>query len=355
MIYLNKFKFSKLENGEVAQLFRFDNEKITVDITNYGAAILSIKTPDKNGKIADVVLGYSDVKDYENQNAYMGVVVGRYANRIAQGKFILNGEECKLATNDGENHLHGGVNGFSKRLWDYEIIGDKANPKLKLSLVSEDLDEGYPGKLMVNVIYSLDNNNCLKIEYNAQSDKDTIVNLTNHSYFNLNGHNKGDILRHKLYVNSKKFLRVDEKGIPTGEKVDVYNTPFDFSKKENMYSIGERIDNRNNDIKLANGYDHCFILNDDGDQIIHAATLKEEYTGRQLNVYTNKPAIQIYTGNFLNKKQKGKQNSYYGKRSGVCLETQFYPDSPNQIDFPSCILKQGENYKYETIFEFCTN
>lgn len=355
MVYLSKFKFSKLKNGENAQLFRFDNQNMTVDITNYGAAVVSINMPDKKGKLADVVLGFSDVNGYEEQSAYMGVVAGRYANRIANGAFTLNGTEYTLAKNDGENHLHGGINGFSKRLWNFEIIGDKEQPKLKLTLVSEDMDEGYPGKVQASVIYYLDKDNRFFMEYQAVSDKDTVINLTNHTYFNLNGHNKGDILRHKLYVNAKQFVRVDQSCIPTGELVDVENTPFDFTEKDNMHTIGERIAKDNADLACGNGYDHSFVLEANGKELIHAATLKEDYSGRQLNVYTNKPAVQVYTGNAIPKALKGKQNSKYGKRSGICLETQFYPDSPNHAEFPSCVLQANEQYAYTTFFEFITN
>lgn len=352
MVYLSRFKFSKMKSGEVAHLFRFDNQNMTVDITDFGAAIVAINVPDKNGKMADVVLGFSNVQGYEEQNCYLGVVAGRYANRIAKGKFTLNNQQYTLETNDGENHLHGGFNGFSKRLWTAEIIGTKEQPKLKLSLLSEDMEGGYPAAVTAEVIYALTEDNQLVIEYRAASDKDTIINLTNHSYFNLNGHNKGDILRQRLYINADKFVRIDNKAIPTGELPSVEGTPFDFRSMEDMHTVGERIANEDADLACGGGYDHCYVLNSDGTAISHAATLKEDYTGRQLDVYTNKPGIQLYTGNMLDGSILGKGNSRYGKRSGLCLETQFLPDSPNQRWFSDCVLKAGEEYRYTTIFKF---
>ncbi len=358
MTTIQKFKFSKLDlncgelSGQVAQVFRFDNGVMSVDITNLGGAIVAIEMPDNKGKMVDICLGFSNANDYVNQSAYFGVIAGRYANRIAKGEFELNGTKYSLDKNDGENHLHGGNIGFSKRLWDYEIIQSEDTPKLKLTLVSEDMDAGYPGKVIAQVTYSLDDDNRLAIEYNATSDKDTVINLTNHSYFNLNGHNKGDILRHKLYINGDKFVRVNKECIPTGEIVDVQGTPFDFTASEDMHTIGERIGVDNEDLINGGGYDHSYVINTEGTNLVKAATLQEDYTGRQLNVYTNKPAMQLYTGNALDKKEKGKYNCKYGKRTGVCLETQFYPDSPNQKIFPSCVLKAGENYNYTTVFEF---
>lgn len=359
MTNIKKFKFATLDEsygelaGKTVQMFHFDNGNMTVDITNLGATIVSIAVPDKNGDIADVCLGYSTPGEYLNSSTYFGVVAGRYANRIANGEFSLEGVKYTLNKNDGDNHLHGGNVGFDKRLWDYEIINDKENPKLKLTLISEDMDEGYPGEVTANVIYSLDAKNRLNIEYSATSDKDTIVNLTNHSYFNLNGHNKGDILRHKLYINADKFVRVGGDCIPTGELVEVEGTPFDFRAcGEKMHTVGERIGADDNDIKCGVGYDHSFVLTSNGKELIKAAILFEEYNGRMMTVYTNKPGVQLYTGNMLEKNTKGKFNSKYGKRSGLCLETQFLPDSPNHPEFPSCILKANENYNYTTVFEF---
>lgn len=366
MTTITKFKFSTISkekikrtdlhhlDTKVAQLFRLDNGTMTVDITNLGAAIVSIYVPDKSGKLADICLGFSDANDYLNHDAYMGAVAGRYCNRIKAGEFSLNGTSYTLNKNDnGLNHLHGGNVGFDKQLWEYEIVRENQTSMLKLTLVSEDMQEGYPGTMTTKVVYSLDMENRLSIKYSASSDKDTVVNLTNHTYFNLNGHNKGDILRHKLFVNANKFVRIDKECIPNGELVDVFTTPFDFTTEgEKMHTIGERIGMKDCDLESGCGYDHCFILNKEGEKLVKAATLQEDYTGRQLNVYTNAPGIQVYTGNFLKGAFQGKQNCRYGKRAGVCLETEWYPDSPNHTEFPSTTLKAGAEFNSETVFGF---
>lgn len=346
---ITEHKFSKLASGENARIFHLDNGNIKVSITNFGASIVSIMVPDKNGIIADVVLGFSSASGYETQNEYIGVVVGRVANRIANGKFKINDTEYSTYINNGSNTLHGGMNGFDKKLWNYEIIDNR----LVLSYHSVDMEEGFPGNLKVYVTYSLDEENGLLIEYSATSDKDTIINLTNHSYFNLNGHSKGDILRHNLQINSNEFIRVNENLIPTGEKILVEDTPFDFI---NFHKIGERISDDNDDLKICGGYDHTFIVNNDDENnskgLNHIVTLTEEYYGRLLKVFTDSPGMHLYTGNFLHKNIIGKGNARYGKRSGVCFETQFFPDAINQDNFASPILKKGEEYRYKTLFTF---
>lgn len=366
MTTITKFKFSTISKAKVkredlhyldtkvAQLFRLDNGTMTVDITNLGGAIVSIYVPDKNGKLSDICLGFSDANDYLNHDAYMGAVAGRYCNRIKAGKFSLGDIDYTLNKNDnGVNHLHGGNIGFDKQLWDYEIVRENQTSVLKLTLVSEDMQEGYPGTMTTTVVYSLDMENRLSIKYGAVCDKDTVVNLTNHTYFNLNGHNKGDVLRHKIFVNASKFVRIDKECIPNGELVDVFTTPFDFTAEgEKMHTIGERISAMDNDLECGSGYDHCFVLNGEGEKLAKAATLQEDYTGRQINVYTNAPGIQVYTANFLKGNFQGKQNCRYGKRAGVCLETEWFPDSPNHVEFPTTTLKAGEQFSTETQFEF---
>lgn len=351
MKLVEQFDFSRLSDGRKAFLFRLNNQSMQVDITNYGGAVAAIRIKDKQDRLKDIVLGFDDVTGYEQQTAYLGVIAGRYANRIAKGRFVLNGTEYVLATNDGENHLHGGKIGFSNRLWDFEIVVSDI-PTLKLKLISADGDEGYPGELQVTVTYVLTDDNQLQITYEAVSDKDTVVNLTNHSYFNLNGHDSGDILNHKLYLNSNRFVRVDEECIPTGELPFVENTPFDFTRKEHMHTIGERIWEENSDLACGNGYDHSFVLKREEKALCHCATLIGNQSGIQMEVYTGKPAVQLYTGNGLDGSLIGKQNTPYHQYAGVCLETQFYPDSPNQKSFPNCVLKAKKSYLFHTNFCF---
>ena len=344
MTKITQHKFSKAKTGEIAKVFRLENETMTVDITNYGATILSIEVPDKNGKMSDIVLGYNSVEQYENNGGYFGATVGRYANRIANAEFTLNGTTYQLAKNDGVNHLHGGENGFDKKMWDHEIKGNC----LIFSTVSADMEEGYPGTLEVTVCFSLNDENELKIEYSAKTDKDTYVNLTNHSYFNLNGHGKGDILRHTIQINADKYTSVGEGAIPKGDPVPVEGTPFDFRQP---HVIGERVGQDNEDLITCGGYDHNFVINKEGDGITQAAVLVETYTGRQITVSTDLPGIQLYIGNMIDP-VRGKMNGHYSKRSGLCLETQYFPDSPNHPSFPSCLVKAGQEQTSTTIFQF---
>jgi aldose 1-epimerase len=354
MTGITKHNFSKLSSGEEVALYRLDNGTMSIDIITLGAAIVSIRTPDKNGNIADVCLGFSNADDYMNQTAYLGVIAGRYANRIARGKFTINGQEYQLNCNDGRNHLHGGNIGFSKRIWQAQVIDQNENPTLRMRLTSPHMEEGYPGTVRVFVDYSLDQNNRLTIHYQGTTDKATVLNLTNHSYFNLAGHDSGTVLNHRLYINATAFARVDAQAIPTGELVPVKNTPFDFTAISPMQTIGERIFEDNQDLRNCGGYDHSYALNTNGKEQILAAVLQHDETGRVLKVYTNKPAMQLYAGNMLDGTHIGKGGCVYQKHMGVCLETQFMPDSPNQPQFPSCLLKPGEIYDYTTAFEFTT-
>jgi len=345
---MNKILFGKFYNNEDVYLFSLKNNKgIEVKITNYGGIITSIITPDKNGNFSDIVLGFESLEEYLAGHPYFGAIIGRYCNRIKNGTFSLNGIQYNLAKNDGNNHLHGGLKGFDKVLWDYNIRIDEEKELLELSYLSKDMEEGYPGNLQVKVIYSLNNNNELKIEYKAKTDKDTIINLTNHSYFNLS--DEETILNHELKIYADYFTPIDSSLIPTGELLSVNNTPFDFTDFE---LIGRRIDHDNEQLKYGNGYDHNFVLNKKDNSLTLAAELFLKASGRLLQVFTTEPAIQFYSGNFLDGSIKGKNQKTYTRRSGLCLETQHYPDSPNKTHFPSVILKTEEEYKQTTIFKF---
>lgn len=341
---VTRHKFSKTITEENTQLFRLDNGIMSVDICDYGATILSIKAPDKNGKLEDIVLGYGSVAEYQRNGGFFGATVGRYANRIAKGEFTLNGTEYKLAKNDGENHLHGGVIGFDKKLWACEIIENG----VCMSIISPDMEEGYPGELLVSVCFTLSADNILRAEYTAKSDKDTVINLTNHSYFNLNGHQSGDILRHELKINAEAFTRVGEGAIPTGELPLVEDTVFDFRESR---VIGARLSEENADLHVCGGYDHNFVLSDKKGELREAAVLTAPYTGRYMIVSTDLPGIQLYIGNMIDP-VNGKNGAHYGKRSGLCLETQFFPDSPNQTSFPSCQIAANETFNTVTEWHF---
>lgn len=309
-------------------------------ITNYGGTVMQILVPDKNGELADVVLGFKTAEEYQHNAPFLGVTVGRFANRIANGKFFLNGKEYSVACNENPfSHLHGGYSGFDKSVWDAEITGDD----LILTYISPDGEEGYPGNLSVHVTFSWSNDNELSIEYEASSDKDTIINLTNHSYFNLNG-GDADILSHELTLNSTGFTPVDGHLIPTGEIVSVKGTPFDFTT---AHKIGERIDSDHPQMLAGHGYDHNFVI--DGKGMRLAASIFDEGSGRMLEVYSDQPGAQVYTSNFLGDLSGKKQ---YHNRWGVCVETQNYPDAINHENFPSCVLKAGEKYHTVTKFRF---
>jgi len=337
--------FGTLKDGREVQLFTLSNEKnMEVKITNYGGIITSVKTADKNGNVENVVLGFDSLDKYEAEHPFFGAIIGRYANRIENGRFVLNGTEYKLAQNDSNNHLHGGEKGFDRVLWDAEILG---NQSLKLEYRSEDGEEGYPGNLDVTVIYTLTDNNELKIEYRATTDKTTPVNLTNHSYFNLTGNMEKTILDHELKINAIRYTPVNDELIPTGERKPVEGTPFDFI---NFHAIGSRID------QVPGGYDHNFVLGDEpSDTLRLAATLYSPESGRKLIVLTTEPGLQFYSGNFLDGSLAGPDNIPFEKHSGLCLETQHFPNSPNEPQFPSTILNPGEEYHTVTIYNFSTN
>ena len=345
-------QFGKLNDTTSTMVYTLKNENgMTVSITNFGGHILSINVPDRDGKYADITHSCDSLEQYVKGVPFFGPIVGRYGNRIGNGQFTLDGKTYTLAKNNGPNSLHGGKQGFDKKLWAATII-DGAEPSLKLNYTSPDMEEGYPGTLSVEVIYSLLKDNSLKIEYKATTDKATVVNLTNHAYFNLAGADgKNNILDHELTLAADKITPVDATLIPTGELMPVANTPFDFQKAT---KIGARIDDSTHEqIKFGGGYDHCWVFADSTKNMKLGATVYEPTSGRVMEMYTTEPAVQFYTGNFLNGSVIGKGGKIsYGKRSGFCLETQHYPDSPNKPQFPTTVLKPGETYSTSTIYKF---
>jgi aldose 1-epimerase len=345
-----KSSFGKTPEGDAVDLYVLTNKNgMEVAITTYGGAVVSIKVPDRSGKLGDVVLGYDSLDGYINDKANLGVLVGRYANRIGHAQFSLDGKTYTLAKNNGENSLHGGVKAFGKVLWKAREVPGKDGQALELSYLSKDGEEGFPGNLKATVVYTLTDSNELRIAYSATTDKTTVVNLTNHSYFNLAGPGSGDILGTQLVIEADKFTPVDSGLIPTGELREVAGTPFDFRKAT---AIGARIEANDEQIKLGGGYDHNFVLRRRaGDLISLAARAVEPTTGRVLEVWTTEPGIQFYTGNFLDG-VRGKGGVSYTKRSAFCLETQHFPDSPNQPKFPSVALKPGGRYQTTTVYKF---
>jgi aldose 1-epimerase len=350
---MKKQPFGRTPDGKEISLFTLTNKNgMEVAITDFGGIVVSIKVPDHSGRFDDVVLGYDSLEGYLTNPSYFGAIIGRYANRIAHGKFTLDGKAYTLAQNNGENSLHGGTIGFNKKVWMPRDISTQDAPSLELKYVSKDGEEGYPGDLSVRVVYTLTAQNELKIEYSATTDKDTVLNLTNHSYFNLAGQGTGDILGHMLMIHSDKFTPVDAGLIPTGELRSVQGTPFDFTKST---SVGEHIGQNEEQLKLGRGYDHNWIVTHAkaGESSL-AAQVYEPKTGRVLEVRTDQPGIQFYSGNFLDGTIHGKGGIVYGQRSGLCLETQHYPDSPNHPAFPSTLLKPGARFHSTTIFRFST-
>ncbi|MGH9673576.1 MAG: aldose epimerase family protein [Bryobacteraceae bacterium] len=316
-------------------------------VMNYGGVVVSLKVPDRAGKAADVVLGFDGLKDYLKRSAYFGCIIGRYGNRIAKGMFSLNGVTYKLAKNNGENALHGGIRGFDKRYWSAREAGGG----VEMSYVSKDGEEGYPGNLSVTVKYSVTPDNELRIDYTATTDKDTVVNLTNHSFFNLAGQGEGDILGHEVTLFADRYAPVDAGLIPTGELAPVEGTPLDFRKAT---AIGARINDAYEQIKLGRGYDHNYVLNSGDGTMAAAARVIEPKSGRMMEVLTDQPGVQFYTGNFLDGTVTGKGGRVYHQRYGFCLETQHFPDSPNKPGFPSTVLKPGQTYRTATIYRFST-
>jgi aldose 1-epimerase len=349
---MKKQPYGKSPDGREIALYTLTNKNgMEVAITNFGGIVVSIKAPDRAKKFDDVVLGYDSLEGYFTNPSYFGAIIGRYANRIAHGKFTLDGKTYTLAQNNGENSLHGGTNGFNKMVWTARDV-TKDDPSLELTYVSKDGEEGYPGDLSVRVVYTLTAQDELKIEYSANTDKDTVLNLTNHSYFNLAGQGTGDILGHVLTIHAGKFTPVDAGLIPTGELRNVQGTPFDFTKPT---VIGDRIGQDDEQLKLGRGYDHNWVLDPaSSGKVSLAAEVYEPKSGRVLEVWTDQPGIQFYSGNFLDGTIRGMGGAVYGQRTGLCLETQHYPDSPNHPDFPATLLKPGAHFHSTTIFKFST-
>jgi aldose 1-epimerase len=341
--------FGKTPDGEDVQLYTLMNSSgVKARIMTYGGILVSLDVPDKDGNLGDVVLGYDNLADYVENNPYFGALVGRYGNRIGKGKFTLDGKEYTLAVNNGENHLHGGLKGFDKVVWKGSPVKGGDYVGVKLTYLSKDGEEGYPGNLNCTVVYTLNENNEFKIDYSATTDKATVVNLTHHSYFNLT-ECKRDILDHQMMLNADKFTPVDEGLIPTGELRNVSGTVMDFTKAT---AIGARIDSDYEQIKFGGGYDHNWVLNKSGEGMTLAARVSEPTTGRVMEVLTTEPGIQFYSGNFLDGTITGKDGIVYKYRYGFCLETQHFPDSPNKPEFPSVVLRPGEKYSHTTIYRF---
>ncbi len=339
-----KRAFGHTPEGTAVDLYSLADGKVEAGIITYGGIVVSLRAPDRNGKLDDVVLGCDSVEKYIAQTAHFGGIVGRYANRIAHGTFQLDGHTYSIRKNDGDNALHGGIRGFDKVVWAAKQIPDG----VELTYVSKDGDQGFPGTLTTSVRYTL-TGGALRIEYSATTDKDTVLNLTNHSYFNLAGQGKGDVLHHVLKIDASRMTPVDATLIPTGELKSVEGTPFDF---RTPHVIGERIDADDPQLRLGHGYDHNFVLDHASGQLAEAAEVYEPTTGRILRVLTTEPGVQLYTGNFLDGTITGKEGRVYNRRFAFCLETQHYPDSPNHPSFPSTELKPGEKFHSVTVYEF---
>src|SRR5438128_4171741 len=350
---VTKESFGKTPDGQDADIYTWTNRRgAEVKITSYGGIITSLRVPDRNGKLDDIVLGFDNLDAYLKGHPYFGAIIGRYGNRIAKGRFTLHGVEYKLAVNNGENHLHGGIKGFDKVVWKAKPRTVANSAALELTYLSKDGEEGYPGNLFVKVVYTLTNANELKIEYSATTDKDTVINLTSHSYFNIAGQGNGDILDHKLFINAARFTPTDAGSIPTGELKSVKGTPFDFTS---AFRIGERINDDDQQLKFGKGYDHNFVLNGRTGMLRQAAVVYEPTSGRSMEIWTTAPGIQFYTGNFLDGTLTGKDGKVYQQRYGFCLETQHFPDSPNHPSFPTAVLRKGQQYHTITIHKFKTS
>jgi aldose 1-epimerase len=350
---IEKKPFGKTAAGETIDLYTLRNGPAEVSISTWGATITSLRVPDRHGVVADVVLGFDSLAPYMKEHPFFGVVVGRYANRVGQARFTLDGKEYRLVANNGKNQLHGGPEGFYRKVWK-AVEGDAQDgPSVKLTYVSPDGEEGYPGTLTASVVYTLTESGALRMEYTATTDKPTVVNLTNHAYFNLSGQGSGDILGHELMVHAARFTPVDETSIPTGELRSVAGTPFDFRKAT---ALGARIDVPDAQLTIGRGYDHNFVL--DGGVTRKprlVASMHDPKSGRVLEIVTTEPGLQLYSGNFLDGKITGKGGKVYGHRQAFCLETQHYPDSPNHPSFPPVVLRPGKHYQTTTLYRFTTD
>jgi aldose 1-epimerase len=350
---LTKTAFGKTTDGQPIDLYTLTNSHgMQATITNYGGTVVSLLTPDRAGHMDDVVLGFDRLEGYLQPEPFFGAIIGRYGNRIGHAMFKLGDKEYRLAKNDGDNTLHGGTQGFDKRVWTALDLS-KVGPALELKYTSKDGEEGFPGNLSVTVIYMLTETNELWIEYSAATDRTTVLNLTNHSYFNLAGQGNGEILKHQITINADRFTPVDAGLIPTGELQKVEGTPFDLRQAT---EIGAHINDDDEQLKLGKGYDHNFVLNRrSGDALTLAARVTEPGSGRVMEVLTSEPGVQFYTGNFLDGTLHGKGGKVYGRRYGLCLETQLFPDSPNKPAFPTTELKPGQKYTSTTVYRFKTS
>jgi aldose 1-epimerase len=348
-IQIEKDSYGITQEGQEVDLFTLSNAAgMQVEIITYGGIITSMKVPNAAGGLNDVVLGYDSLSDYEKGSPYFGALIGRYGNRIADGSFTLDDQAYTLVQNDGKNHLHGGTKGFDKVVWSADSKIEDNKVVLQLHYLSQDMEEGYPGNLHTEVVYTLTNDNMLEVAYKATTDKKTVVNLTQHAYFNLSG--AKDILDHELRLQAPRYLPIDETLIPTGEIASVEGTPFDFTS---FKTIGRDIETESLQLERGLGYDHCWVLDNPNKELQTAALLKEASSGIQMEVRTDQPAIQFYSGNFLDGTNPMKQSdSFYNYRSGLCLETQHYPNAPNEASFPSTVLSPGEVYSTKTQFLF---
>ena len=348
---VNQAPFGVTPDGQQVSIYTITNDNgVEARVIDLGGIIVSLKVPDRNGDLDDVVLGFDSLEGYVEEHPYFGAIIGRYGNRIANGQFTIDGETYQLPVNNGPNSLHGGIRGFDKVVWDAEPFENERGRGLILSYTSADGEEGYPGNLQTRVTYTLTNDDELIFDYHAVTDKATPVNLTQHSYFNLAGDGSGDILDHQVMLNASRMTAVDNTLIPTGELRPVEGTPFDFREPT---AIGERINADDEQLRFAGGYDHNFVIDgDEGDSLVLAARVHEPTSGRTLEVLTTEPGVQFYTGNFLDGSLTGKNGAVYEARTGFCLETQHFPDSPNQPSFPNTILRPGEEYRSTTVFRF---
>ena len=349
---ITKSSFGFIPDGKEVELFTIVNSHgLKMTVMTYGATVVSLEVPDRNGKLMDVVLGYDSLSGYIRNSPYFGATVGRYANRIAKGRFALYGTVYKLAVNNGVNALHGGVKGFDKVVWNADVIEEDGATGIILTYLSKNKEEGYPGDLQCEARYFLNDNNEMVVKYKASAITPTPVNITNHSYFNLAGQGNGNILNHELTIIADNYTPVDSTLIPTGEIRKVEGTPFDFT---NPHKVGERINADDIQLKFGNGYDHNFALNKSSRKLTFAARLYESTTGIEMELYTTEMGLQFYTGNFLDGTIIGKEGGKYNFRYALCLEPQFFPDSPNQKSFPDCILKPGMPYEHKSVYRFST-
>ncbi|HEV2763905.1 MAG TPA: aldose epimerase family protein [Pyrinomonadaceae bacterium] len=341
--------FGRMPDGRAVALYTLTNRGgAEARIITYGGTVVSLKVPDRRGRLADVVLGFDDLDGYLRQDFYIGSIIGRYANRIGNARFSLNGVEYRLAANNGAHNLHGGPRGFDKAVWGARPLAARGGAALELTYLSRDGEEGFPGNLRARVVYTLTDANELRVDYGATTDRDTVVNLTQHSYFNLAGEGAGDILDHRLRIHARRFTPTDPTSIPTGELRAVRATPFDFLS---FARVGARIGADDEQLKFGNGYDHNFVVNGRAGVLRRAAEVFEPTSGRVMEVWTTEPGVQFYTGNYL-AVTSGKGGKPYPRRTGFCLETQHYPDTPNKPAFPSAVLRKGGRYRSTTVYKF---